>query len=174
MTAPAAPALVRNSAHAHPSHTPVQPPGELAAPRARDAQLAAAQARLAVLAEQAGELRRQLGKDSSTSSKPPSSDSPIGRSRRIGRCGADLDASQVSSRGRRPQHCASVLSRTAAERDGQRAHSQRRPRRGSRPRRQSADGYRRIPGRRRSQGGGIRDRLGTHQFSGPPPPQPHS
>jgi transposase len=43
----------------------------------RDARLevAVAQARLAVLA-QAGELRRQLGKDSSTSSKPPSSDSP--------------------------------------------------------------------------------------------------
>jgi transposase len=85
--APTAPALVRNSAHAHRSHTPVQPPGELAALRARvaelevqlaarDAQLAAAQARLAVLAGQAGELRRQLGKDSSTSSKPPSSDSP--------------------------------------------------------------------------------------------------
>ncbi len=43
---------------------------------ARDAPLAAAPARLAVLAGQAEELRRQLGKDSSTSSKPPSSDSP--------------------------------------------------------------------------------------------------
>ncbi len=43
---------------------------------ARDAQLEAAQARLAVLAEQIEELRRRLGKDSSTSSKPPSSDSP--------------------------------------------------------------------------------------------------
>ena len=81
MTAPAAPALEGNSAHAHRSHTPAQPPGELAALRARvaelkvqlaardsrlgaamaqlaarDAQLAAAQARLAVPAEQAGEL----------------------------------------------------------------------------------------------------------------------
>ena len=53
----AASALVRNSAHAHRSPTPVQPPGQLAALRARvaelevqlagrDAQLAAAQARL--------------------------------------------------------------------------------------------------------------------------------
>ena len=42
---------------------------------ARDAQLEAAQA-LAVLAEQIEELRRQLGKDSSTSSKPPCSDNP--------------------------------------------------------------------------------------------------
>jgi uncharacterized coiled-coil protein SlyX len=82
VTAPAASAPVRNSARAHRSHTPVQPAGELAALRARvaelevqlagrdsrlevavaqlaarDAQLAAAQARLAVLAEQAGELR---------------------------------------------------------------------------------------------------------------------
>jgi uncharacterized coiled-coil protein SlyX len=40
---------------------------------ARDAQLEAA---LAELAEQTGELRRRLGKDSSTSSRPPSSDSP--------------------------------------------------------------------------------------------------
>src|SRR5215471_18529150 len=65
----------------------VPPAGELAALRARvaeleerlaarDAQLEAAQARLAVLAEQIEELRRRLGKDSSTSSKPPSSDSP--------------------------------------------------------------------------------------------------
>jgi uncharacterized coiled-coil protein SlyX len=43
---------------------------------ARDAQLEAAQARLAELAEQIEELRRRLGKDSSTSSRPPSSDSP--------------------------------------------------------------------------------------------------
>jgi transposase len=43
---------------------------------ARDAQLEAAQAKLAVLAEQVEELRRRLGKDSSTSSKPPSSDNP--------------------------------------------------------------------------------------------------
>jgi transposase len=43
---------------------------------AGDAQLQAAQAQLAVLAARVGELERRLGKDSSTSSKPPSSDSP--------------------------------------------------------------------------------------------------
>lgn len=43
---------------------------------ARNAQLEAAQAKLTVLAEQAEELRRGLSKDSSTSSKPSSSDSP--------------------------------------------------------------------------------------------------
>ena len=43
---------------------------------ARDAQLEMAQAQLAVLAARAGELERRLGKDSSTSSKPPSSDNP--------------------------------------------------------------------------------------------------
>jgi transposase len=45
--------------------------GELAA-----AQLAARDARLAALAAQVEELLRRLGKDSGTSSKPPSSDSP--------------------------------------------------------------------------------------------------
>src|SRR5712691_4977067 len=51
---------------------------ELAAAQlaARDAQLAAARAQLAVLAARVEELERRLGKDSSTSSKPPSSDSP--------------------------------------------------------------------------------------------------
>jgi len=51
---------------------------ELAAAQlaARDAQLQAAQAQLAVLAARVEELERRLGKDSSTSSKPPSSDSP--------------------------------------------------------------------------------------------------
>ncbi len=43
---------------------------------ARDAQLEAARAQLEALAARAGELQRALGKDSSTSSKPPSSDSP--------------------------------------------------------------------------------------------------
>ena len=42
----------------------------------RDAQLEAARAQLAVLAKQAGELQRRLDEDSSTSSKPPSSDNP--------------------------------------------------------------------------------------------------
>src|SRR5215471_13078684 len=65
----------------------VPPAGELAALRARvaeleerlaarDAQLEAAQARLAELAEQIEELRRRLGRDSSNSSRPPSSDDP--------------------------------------------------------------------------------------------------
>jgi transposase len=40
------------------------------------AQLAAARAQLAVLAARVEELERRLGKDSSTSSRPPSSDSP--------------------------------------------------------------------------------------------------
>jgi transposase len=40
------------------------------------AQLAAGDAQLAVLVARIGELERSLGKDSSTSSKPPSSDSP--------------------------------------------------------------------------------------------------
>src|SRR5580704_6132400 len=50
---------------------------------AKDAQLAAAvaaveaaQARFAELSERVAELERRLGKDSSTSSRPPSSDSP--------------------------------------------------------------------------------------------------
>jgi transposase len=51
---------------------------ELAAAQlaARDAQLQAALAQLAVLAARVEELQRILGKDSGTSSKPPSSDSP--------------------------------------------------------------------------------------------------
>ena len=40
------------------------------------AQLAARDAQIAALAAQVEELRRRLDKDSSTSSKPPSSDSP--------------------------------------------------------------------------------------------------
>ena len=50
------------------------------AARARDelaaAQLAARDAQIAALAAQVEELRRRLDKDSSTSSKPPASDSP--------------------------------------------------------------------------------------------------
>ena len=40
------------------------------------AQLAARDAQIAALAAQVEELRRRIGKDSTTSSKPPSSDSP--------------------------------------------------------------------------------------------------
>ena len=43
---------------------------------ARDARLEAAQAQLAVLAARVEGLERRLGKDSATSSNPPSSDSP--------------------------------------------------------------------------------------------------
>jgi hypothetical protein len=50
---------------------------------ARDAQLAAAgaalaasEARIAALGDRVAELERRLGKDSGTSSRPPSSDSP--------------------------------------------------------------------------------------------------
>jgi Family of unknown function (DUF6444) len=43
---------------------------------AKDAQLAAAQAQIGVLTGQVADLERRLGKDSSTSSRPPSSDSP--------------------------------------------------------------------------------------------------
>nr|MDQ2874052.1 DUF6444 domain-containing protein [Actinomycetota bacterium] len=43
---------------------------------ARDAQLAASEARIAVLAARVADLERALARDSSTSSKPPSSDSP--------------------------------------------------------------------------------------------------
>ncbi len=43
---------------------------------AKDAQLAAAQAQIGVLTGRVEDLERRLGKDSSTSSRPPSSDSP--------------------------------------------------------------------------------------------------
>ena len=43
---------------------------------AKDAQLAEAQAQIGMLAGRIADLERRLGKDSSTSSKPPSSDSP--------------------------------------------------------------------------------------------------
>jgi Family of unknown function (DUF6444) len=43
---------------------------------AKDAQLAAARAQIALLSGRVADLERRLGKDSSTSSKPPSSDSP--------------------------------------------------------------------------------------------------
>lgn len=52
---------------------------------ARDAQLEAAQAWLAALAEQVEELRPP-GKDSSTSSKPPSPDNPHRKKPGTGRC----------------------------------------------------------------------------------------
>ena len=58
------------------------------------AQLAARDAQLAVLAARVEELERRLGKDSSTSSKPPSSDS---------RCAAGRGAVPASSQARSPR-----------------------------------------------------------------------
>ena len=58
------------------------------------AQLAARDAQIAALAAQVEELRRRLDKDSSTSSKPPSSDSPYKRKPR--------DRSLRQRSGRRP------------------------------------------------------------------------
>ena len=56
---------------------------------AKDAQLAAAkaaleaaEARFAGLSERVADLERRLGKDSSTSSRPPSSDSPYQKDRK--------------------------------------------------------------------------------------------
>ena len=43
---------------------------------AASAALEAAEARIAALSERVAEIERRLGKDSSTSSRPPSSDSP--------------------------------------------------------------------------------------------------
>ena len=64
---------------------------QLAAERAHADALAA---RVAALAAQVGELQRLLGKDSSTSSKPPSSDSPYKKKPR--------DRSLRSRSGRKP------------------------------------------------------------------------
>jgi uncharacterized membrane protein YccC len=58
------------------------------------AQLAARDAQVAALAAQVEELRRLLGKDSSTSSRPPSSDSPYKKKPR--------DRSLRGRSGRRP------------------------------------------------------------------------
>jgi hypothetical protein len=49
---------------------------------ARDAEFEASRVQVAVLAGRVGELERRLGKDSSNSSKPPSSDSPYAKKSR--------------------------------------------------------------------------------------------
>jgi transposase len=71
---------------------------------AKDAQLAAAgaalgaaEARFAELSERVAELERRLGKDSSTSSRPPSSDSPYAKK------AGDRSLRQRSGRGRGKQ-----------------------------------------------------------------------
>ena len=61
------------------------------------AQLAARDAQLAALAARVEELGRRLDKDSSTSSRPPSSDSPYKKKPGTGRCGAGPGASPASS-----------------------------------------------------------------------------
>lgn len=61
---------------------------------ARDAEVEAARAQVAVLVERVEELERRLGKDSSNSSKPPSSDSPYAKKSR--------DRSLRGRSGRRP------------------------------------------------------------------------
>jgi transposase len=61
---------------------------------AKDAQLEAAQAQIAVLSGRVADLERRLGKDSSTSSRPPSSDSPYTKKPR--------DRSLRGRSGRRP------------------------------------------------------------------------
>jgi len=60
----------------------------------KDALLAAAEARIGVLTERVAGLERRLGRDSSTSSKPPSSDSPYTKKSR--------DRSLRGRSGRRP------------------------------------------------------------------------
>jgi hypothetical protein len=86
---------------------------------AKDAQLAvaeaaleAAEARFAALSERVAELERRLGKDSSTSSRPPSSDSPykkkpVDRSLRQRSGGA-----AASSQARSHRRCARWPART--------------------------------------------------------------
>jgi transposase len=61
---------------------------------ARDAQVEEARAQVAVLVERVGELERRLGKDSSNSSRPPSSDTPYSKKSR--------DRSLRGRSGRRP------------------------------------------------------------------------
>jgi hypothetical protein len=80
---------------------------------AKDAQLAAAgaaleaaEARFADLSERVAEVERRLGKDSSTSSRPPSSDSPYKKTprdrslrQRSGRSRGNPDPAQAGTRG---------------------------------------------------------------------------
>ena len=86
---------------------------------AKDAQLAAAaaaleaaQARFAALSERVAELERRLGRDSSTSSKPPSSDNPYKKPR-------DRSLRQRSgrSRGKQPGAQSSTLRQVASPDD---------------------------------------------------------
>jgi hypothetical protein len=71
----------------------------------RDVRLEAAQAQIAVLAGQVEELRRRLGKDSSTSSKPPSSDSPYTKKPKDRSLRRRYGRGRGSSRVPRPRRC---------------------------------------------------------------------
>jgi uncharacterized membrane protein YccC len=80
---------------------------------AKDAQLAAAgaalvaaEARFAALSERVAELERRLGKDSSTSSRPPSSDSPYKKKPRDRSLRGRSGRSRESSRARDHRRCA--------------------------------------------------------------------
>ena len=73
------------------------------------AQLAARDAQLAVLAARVEELERALGKDSSTSSKPPSSDSPYAKKTRD----RSLRGRSGRSPGRQPGAQSSTLNQSA-------------------------------------------------------------
>ena len=83
---------------------------------ARDAQLAAAgaalaaaEARIAALGDRVAELERRLGKDSGTSSKPPSSDSPYQKKPRD----RSLRGRSGRSRGKQPGAESSTLRQVA-------------------------------------------------------------
>jgi transposase len=83
---------------------------------ARDAQLAAAgaalaaaEARIAALGDRIAELERRLGKDSGTSSKPPSSDSPYQKKPRD----RSLRGRSGRSRGKQPGAESSTLRQVA-------------------------------------------------------------
>ncbi len=76
---------------------------------ARDAELEAARARIAVLAGRVEELERRLGKDSSNSSKPPSSDSPYTKKPRD----RSLRGRSGRGRGKQPGAPSSTLKQSA-------------------------------------------------------------
>jgi transposase len=87
---------------------------------AKDAQLAAAgaalvaaEARFAALSERVAELERRLGKDSSTSSRPPSSDSPYKKKPRD----RSLRGRSGRSRGKQPGAQSSTLRQVASPDD---------------------------------------------------------
>src|ERR1035441_1200223 len=75
----------------------------------RDAELEAARAQIAVLAGRVEELERRIGKDSSNSSKPPSSDSPYAKKPRD----RSLRGRSGRGRGKQPGARSSTLRQSA-------------------------------------------------------------